>query len=462
MEGFEFSPRLGELPAIIEEELPPPADQIFLYADGTLTLRDMSAGLDAENAFKDPHSMGFEKAINFLTAPSRQLIKFAPDAQHLNNPYKPFNSVPRNLSHSFKIELDQNLPERLNDFHQNAIADASWEFDWIEPTLNHAFRFPSDVFEGQDYGSRFRNATLSAEIMTFPTTSPLEVLEVGGGTGSFAVSFLRQASQVSQTSTSPVTLNYHIVDLSPALMVNQQALHSALPTKVTYLQQNAVELDIPGCEFDLIMANEVIADFPTAEVTRVQAGPGLPNSTYHGAGAEYILKYDLPVADAPEHFHVNAGVFDFIERAWNHLKPDGAVVLSEYGGDTYPVRQSHLNHDEYSIHFGHVMASASKIGFKCRLVTLKQFLNLNDDVLTLDGSAEHILCLNYVLQKFGSTLPYAAISKREFQARFQEITEQIGLVGPTFSPLKAGFHYGPKVNEFKVLILKKPQLRRSG
>src|SRR5882724_6228114 len=246
MEGFEFSPRLGDFPPIIEEELPPPADQIFLYADGTLTLRDMSARLDAENAFKDPLSMGFEKAIDFLTASSRQLIKFAPDAQHLDNPYKPFNSVPRNLSHSFKIELDQNLPGRLNDFHQKTIADASWEFDWIEPTLNHAFRFPSDVIEGQDYGSRFCNATLSAEIITFPTTSPLEVLEVGGGTGSFAVSFLRQASQVSQTSTSPVTLNYHIVDLSPALMVNQQALHSAQPTKVTYLQQNAVELDIPG------------------------------------------------------------------------------------------------------------------------------------------------------------------------------------------------------------------------
>src|SRR5258705_7597691 len=180
MEGFEFSPRLCDVPSMIEEELPPPAAQIFLYADGTRTLRDISARLDEENALKDPLSMGFENAIDFLTAPSRQLIKFAPDDQHLDNPYKPFNSVPRNLSHSFKIELDQNSPERLSDFHQNAIADASWEFDWIEPTLNHAFRFPSDALEGLDYGSRFCNATLAPEVITFPSTGPLEALDVGG------------------------------------------------------------------------------------------------------------------------------------------------------------------------------------------------------------------------------------------------------------------------------------------
>src|SRR5262249_29810034 len=144
---------------------------------------------------------------------------------------------------------------------------------------------------------------------------------------------------------------------------------------VSYISENAVELDLPGRKFDLMVSNEVIADFPVASVER-QHAEGVHLS---GDGAAFIEKYALSVDDAPDSFYVNAGVFQFLERAWTHLKPGGLLILSEYGGESlYPVESFHLNHSEFSIHFGHVVRCARKIGFTCRLSALTEFLGIDD------------------------------------------------------------------------------------
>ena len=93
----------------------------------------------------------------------------------------------------------------------------------------------------------------------------LEVLEVGGGTGSFARAFIKQAASLNATG-----VNYHILDLSPALMENQRKILSELLPESRHFQQDATEFDLPGHTFDLIISNEVIADFPVASVQREQ------------------------------------------------------------------------------------------------------------------------------------------------------------------------------------------------
>jgi len=115
-----------------------------------------------------------------------------------------------------------------------------------------------------------------------------------------------------------------------------------------------------------------------------------------------------------------------------------------------------LNHDEYTIHFGHLAACAAEVGFQARLLTLKEFLEFDDEVLVLNGREEHILCLNHVLKHYGETLPYAVISKSEFERRCGRIVEQTGLIGYSFSPLKTGYHFGPNLRDFLVLIMHKP------
>jgi hypothetical protein len=463
-----FSPRRGELPEIIEERMSPAAAAIFELADGTRTLQEIFTGRNKDaRILEEP---GFREALEFLTSQERQLIKFTSQREDLGDPFKPVNVVPRNLYHSSRWNPQplNGSSEPIIDFHLSGIEDAWWEFDLIEPTVNHSFRFPSEPLGGLDYGSRFCLSTLRPEIVpSLGLSDRLEVLEVGGGTGTFARSFIEQAVTLSATALNGIDVNYHILDLSPALIQNQRELLSQVLPASRHFQQDATQFDIPGRKFDLIIANEVVADFPMALVQRCShsepgdkgIGPVVDKGqAWQGDGACYVEKYDLATAAAPDSFLVNAGAFRFIERSWEHLPPGGTLVISEYGAaQRYPVHSCHLNHDEFSIHFGHLAACAANVGFECRLLTLKEFLGLDDRVLVLNGREEHILCLNHVLKKYGMSLPYAVISKTEFEKRFHGIAEQIELSGFSFSPLSKGYHFGPGIEDFMVLILNKPR-----
>lgn len=430
-----YSPKRDELPAVIEEPLSPLAAEILLMADGTRTLQQIFSQLGEERA-----------TLDFLTTQERQLIKLTPRRDALDDPFSSVNIVPRNLYHSER--KDQPRPdsssEAIIDFHLHGIEDASWEFDLIEPTVNHCFRFPHEALGGLDYGSRFCLSALKPEVVPLLNSSPaLEVLEVGGGTGSFARSFIQQSASLTR-------INYHILDLSPALMENQRKILSGVLPESRHFQQDATEFDLPDHTFDLIVSNEVIADFP---VTSVQRKNG---NQFEGEGAYYVDKYDLG-KDAPDSFVVNSGVFRFVERAWKHLRPGGTLIVTEYGSEEkYPARSYNLNHDEFTIHFGHLAACAAQVGFQCRLLTLKEFLDLADDVLVLNGREEHLLCLNHVLKNHGQVLPYAVISKSDFEKRCQGIVEETALIGYSFSPLHKGYHFGPSIKDFLVLIMNKP------
>ena len=456
-----YSPKRDDLAPIIEEEMPPLAAEVFLEADGTKTLAEIFVTICKEGGESVLGQTAFRTAIEFLTKQERQLIKFTRRTDDLTDPFKPFNTVPRNFYHSSRWQAPAagQDSKSIIDFHREGISDASWEFDVIEPTLNHAFRFPHEALGGLNYGSRFCLATLKPEVVPLLSRSgPLEILEVGGGTGTFARSFIEQAQLLSATSLTGARLSYHIMDLSPALIEGQRRMLSELQPAIEHFEQDATKFDLPGHIFDLIIANEVIADFPVAVVLRnSHDATGENGPEWLGEGAQYVEKYQLSVESAPDSFLVNAGVFQFIERAWKHLSPGGALVLSEYENiSRYPVESFHLNHSEFSIHFGHVMECARAIGFQCRLQTLKEFLGIDDGVPMLSGRDEHLQCLNHVLEKHGMSLPFALISENDFEARFRKLADRIELAGVSFQPLRNKFHYGPNVDDFMVLILNKP------
>ena len=453
MEHTIYSRKPNELPLVIEEKMPALASEIFLLADGSKTLQQVFRSARHEDKADLLHDSEFRAAIDFLSSQERQLIKFTSQAHDLDQPFMPVNIVPRNLYHSdrWNEPLSPNPDKTIIDFHLQGIEDAGWEFDLIEPTINHGFRFPHDALGGLDYGSRFCVSTLrSAVVPMLDHTSELEVLEVGGGTGSFARSFIQQASKLEG-----INARYHVLELSPTLMSNQKKVLGTLLPESRHFHQDATEFELADRSFDLIISNEVIADFPVASVERNTASDN--GQVWQGDGAHYVEKYGLSDTNAPDSFLVNVGAFRFLERAWKHLKPGGTLIVSEYGSvQHYPARSFHLNHDEYTIHFGHLYTCATSIGFECKLMTLRDFLGFDDDVLVLDGREEHILCLNHVLRNYGVTLPYAVIAKSEFERECLAIAEQIELTGYSFSPLKNGFYFGPNINDFLVLIMDKP------
>ncbi len=438
MAEYVYSPERGKLPPVIEETLSELATNILLEADGTRTLRQIYVVHQGDSSPRE-YDQEFRAAIDFLAEPKRQLIKFAPTVERFANPYHPANLVPRNLYHASR--WTEREPEKsIADFHLEGIDDAAWEFDIIEPTVNHGLRFPSQLLSGLDYGARFCNAVFAD---AFPGKTQFEVLEIGGGTGSFAHSFIQRAEQNGKS------LTYQIMDLSPALAENQRRSLRDIDPPVGHINQDALRFDLPGRTFDLILLNEVIADFTVAAVDR--EGVHL-----RGAGAAFVEKYALTVDDAPEHFYVNSGVFEFLERAWRHLNPGGRLILSEYGSKSrFPVESFHLNHSEFTIHFGHLIEGARKIGFHCRLKTLIEFLGIDDRLPVLCGRDEHILCLNYVFEKHGETMPFALFSEFDFNARFGELADRLRLAPIRFLPLCRNFHYGPNLGDFFVLDLEK-------
>ncbi len=437
------SPTRGELGNVIEEPLTSIAAEILVGADGSNTLRQLFERFDV------PVDEG-KGIVEFLSAPDRQLIKLTPQAADLDNPIQPFNTVPRNLYHSakWKSSATSNVSS-ISEFHQQGIQDADWEFDVIEPTVNHSLRFPSQVLGGLSYGAQFGAKALAADVVGERAAGGLNVLEVGGGTGTFACSFIKHAS-----AHPAWKLNYHLLELSPELAANQKKLLAAEGLEVEHFIQDAVSFSIPGRKFDLIIANEVIADFPVTPVQK-HGAPG--DEVWDGEGAIYLEKYGLPLHDLPASFKINSGVFEFIERAWDHLQPGGTAILTEYGFvDGFPVQILHLNHEEFSIHFGHVKACAERVGFSCRLLPLIEFLRIDEAVPVLAGTDQHIICLNHILTRFNQNLPFAAITESDFKANFQPTLEAINIAGLRFIPLRYGYHYGPPLNEFMVLIMNKP------
>ena len=433
-----YSPALNQLPRVVEETLPPLAGEILLRADGTKTLAHVFYVLGGNSA-------ELSEALAFLTDPERQLVKLAPGDAHLADPFQPFNCVPRTLYVSDWHGFDET--NRAKDFHEQGIEDAAWEFDWVEPTVNHAFRFPTAAFGGLSYGARFCDAVFEQISTQGRSNVQPKMLEVGGGTGSFALSFLEHAD-------GRHSLEYHLLDLAPTLFKQQERLLAPYLAPERHYLQDATELTLPHQHFDLIVANEVIADFPVSVVERTRADGELK---WSGPGARYVDEFDLAGAGTPDCFLVNSGVFEFVRRAWEHLSDGGILIMTEYGSlNRYPVRSYHLNHDEFSIHLGHVEKCARAIGFECRILSLKEFLSINDEEKFLDGQEERILCLNRVLEKFGESLPYAAISQKEFDSRFKSLADKIKLGGVTFSPLSAAFHYGPTLQQFYAAVLRKP------
>lgn len=442
------SPMPGQTPAIIEEVLATPAADILLNADGSATLRELFDKCQIAVEAGKP-------VAEFLSSPERQLIKLARPNYDLDDPDLTFNAVPRNLYHSARWQAADPTGSASIDFHTSGIEDAEWEFDLIEPTVNHAFRFPSGALGGLEYGARFCEATLANQTSGANHVSDLNLLEVGAGTGTFAQSFIRHATTMADSNG--LKINYHILELSQVLAASQKKRLSTSAIKVEYFHQNALVFEIPDRKFDLIIANEVAADFPTATVERQITDESDNDPRWVGDGAIYLERYGLSADQSQQSFRVNAGAFEFVERAWEHLHPGGRVILTEYGAaDLLPVQILHLNHDEFSIHFGHLKACAEKVGFTCELLSLADFLKIDEHALMLAGTDEHIICLNHILSRFDLKVPYAALSKTDFQTQFGPALETIEVTGPRYLPLRRGFYFGPRIDEFMVLIMNKP------
>ena len=277
----------------------------------------------------------------------------------------------------------------LRAYHRESITNADAQFDEVETTLSHLFRVPHPALGGATYASRMADALVSRGLASGDTKA---MVEVGGGTGYFAAGLLNTfAAHHAQVYEE---LDYKIVDISPTLQESQRSKLGEHDAVVELLQTDGEALDLPPDSVDLLISNEVIADFRTARVRRADLEDDPPVGTAADEGeptdpeaAELLVKYDVPLHEAPEHFCVNLGAIRFLEGVHRVLRPGGAALITEFGDlHRYPVESTHLDHPEFSIHFGHLLHVAGRLGFEAEVVEVLDLLAFDPDVMVLSST----------------------------------------------------------------------------
>lgn len=355
-------------------------------------------------------------------------------------------------------------------YYEHEVTDPDTQFREVETTLSYLFRDPSPVLFGHTYADRIATSLLERGHLGSHTR---HILEVGAGTGDFAARFLGHLREFHPAIYENVA--YTILDLSPALRGAQAArlAQDGLAEKVRWREGNAELIHLPPESVDLVVCNEVIGDFTTVKLTRELLGITEESDgpdTYQnwddglrhrlGETGEILQRYGLVLNDAPEEFYFNLGAIKFVANLFNIVRPGGSVFLTEYGQlVTYPIAATHLDHLEFSIHFGHLMKVAGEVGFLAEFVFLLELLNMDRDAMTLATTRTQFASLRALLDSYGITLEKKAYTREMFEELLGSTLKLSDLGGVRFEPVDERC-MGLAPHEFKALLLKRPEIPR--
>lgn len=345
----------------------------------------------------------------------------------------------------FVPKLKTPAPKRVEDthgYHISGIGEGYRQFERIESTLSHIYRVPHPVLRGKSYGEAFLSSLWELK----PLVEGCRILEIGGGHGDISRDLLKTLQKTKPNVFS--TLTYVIYDLSPELIKTQRKLHEEAGVQVKHIHGDAEHLTVSDESFDIILSNEVIADFSTPEfslkdVERSLEVFGIPVS-------EEFLR---GLKDAPDRFRLNLGAFRLLKEVGRVLKPGGIAIITEYGYvDQLPTRAQHLDHDEYTIHFGHLVSLAKALGLKARLTDAYEFLKFRSNLeLITHASYEAAFRL---LERDGTHLPNIVYTRellREQLGKKADFLRNIRFIKVTDEPMDRA-----PIEIVKVLICEKP------
>ncbi|MEW6736616.1 MAG: SAM-dependent methyltransferase [Acidobacteriota bacterium] len=253
------------------------------------------------------------------------------------------------------------------DYYAQSSFEANKQFDQIETTIAHLFRFPHPALNGRNYGAAFCYEVIRRGILS---NRYERIIEVGGGTGHFAQGFLQELRK------SDSQMEYSIIDISPAL---QQAQQDLLKDKARFILGDAQALPFGAKEVNgLIICNEVVADLDAVEMTHHEWERSQDPIVEQ-------LRAAFPIED--EKILLNIGAIKFINEAGRVLADGGCAVITEHGLEgngriaiTGRLDDASRSHTEYSINFNHLRFVAESIGFQAEIIQLIDFLCFDQDM----------------------------------------------------------------------------------
>jgi SAM-dependent methyltransferase len=387
-----------------------------------------------------------------LPAPRSQMQRVPPYASS-TMPYAPYGYT--GLAYD---DSDGGPHSRdLKTYHQQTIQDAEAQFEELETTLSHLLSDPHPALNNRSYGQKFAGVALSHGWLGAGRPTPAhgwQVAEVGGGTGRFA------AAMVAELAKELSDLHYTVVDLSPALHAAQtQRLSDAgllgpgLPAAT--LIGDAQQLPFGDAAIDFLVSNEVIADLPMGMITRASIAAGQVDGESDATALEIFRRYALSAERAPEPVPIQVGATRFVEEIARVLRPGGTAVVTEFGDEKqFPIESTHLDHGEWSVHFGHLAQVAEKNGLRASLVPVPELISLDPSVWVLASNRTQFRNLRYLLRSVGCDLPKRALTPEQFSVACGGSLRADRLEGLQFRPIGERV-MGIVPSEFKALVLQK-------
>lgn len=204
------------------------------------------------------------------------------------------------------------------------------------------------------------------------TKCPEQILEVGGGVGVFAKAFVEYLHE----QYKEMDFKYTICDISPQLLKNQQQFCIDYAESMNFVQGRGEQMPFPSETFDWVISNEVIADF-------VSVKPGHYEEKYAAEFQRMVKIYNI--SNSTQDTYINLGAILFLEEIKRVLKPGGIAIISEYEEEnSVPAISRYMSdHKEVAIDFTLLSKVAKQLNFKCHVIDLSAFLEVNENIKIL-------------------------------------------------------------------------------
>lgn len=336
------------------------------------------------------------------------------------------------------------------EYYKQDITDADAQFDHQETTLSHLLRIPHPVLGGRTYGQKLVDVLIARGAVP---DGRVRVLEIGAGLGYVA----RDA--IAALSDAGRAVEYTIVELAPALAKAQQERIGA--AAATWIIGDVLAVDLPAVSFDLILSNEMAGDLPAIQLTRADLGL---EADQGNVVVEKLRAYSTVAADrgvnlddAPDPLYLMTGAFELVEKIAGWLAPGGTSVITEFGDrSAWPKLSTHLDHPEFSTHFGQLHQIAKAAGLEANIEFVIDLLDFDREQKGLATTRSHFRALRALAAGVDLDLPKIGYTP-ELLANTVGDKLDLSSVGELRWDKIEDRLMGLVPHEFKALILRRPR-----